>query len=286
MRSLSRRLNMFFLCAEFYVFTTYVIRGPPTVSRLRIISVCNSVGRPGWLKKWRLGLPFWRSSFSSLGHDVDCPGRVFSSFSLVPPGNCLDNTLKLCRDCFLSHSFQVIIIFQSSDAIYFELPTASLNNNNNNYYYYYVTQKEAEKRLKYNSLCMYRDTANVEHEMYDYTGNNWSHRNCNKRFKDKFGSHTRKTVDRSTTKDSCTSNITHNTESTAVWNLKTERWWSLLVQEKYRGEKACDRRHHNNNNNNNNILLAWCYRPVNPGLSRWYSFHHWLCVLFTYILYF
>jgi hypothetical protein len=32
----------------------------------------------------------------------------------------------------------------------------------------------------------------------------------------KFGSCTRKTFDRFTTKDSCTWNITHNTESTAV----------------------------------------------------------------------
>jgi hypothetical protein len=30
---------------------------------------------------------------------------------------------------------------------------------------------------------MYRDTTNVEREMYDYTGNNWSHRNSKKRFK-------------------------------------------------------------------------------------------------------
>ena len=27
------------------------------------------------------------------------------------------------------------------------------------------------------------DTANVEHDMYDYTGNNWSHRNSNKNVK-------------------------------------------------------------------------------------------------------
>jgi hypothetical protein len=33
--------------------------------------------------------------------------------------------------------------------------------------------------------------------------------------------------------------------------LKPERWGSPLVQEKYRGEKACDRRHNNNINNNN-----------------------------------
>jgi len=34
--------------------------------------------------------------------------------------------------------------------------------------------------------------------------------------KKNFGSCTRKTLDRFTTKDSCTWNITHNTESTAV----------------------------------------------------------------------
>ena len=38
---------------------------------------------------------------------------------------------------------------------------------------------------------MYRDTTNVKLEIYGYTGNNWSHRNSNKSFKDKFGSHTR-----------------------------------------------------------------------------------------------
>ena len=90
---------------------------------------------------------------------------------------------------------------------------------------------------------MYRDTTNVEPEMYDYTGNNWSLSNSNEKLKEKPGSCTRKTFDRFTTKDSCTWNITHNTESTAVWTLKPERWGSPLVQEKYRGEKACDRRH-------------------------------------------
>jgi hypothetical protein len=60
----------------------------------------------------------------------------------------------------------------------------------------------------------------------------------------KFESYIRRTFNRFTIKDSCTCNITHNTESTAVWNLKPERWGSQLVQEqKYQGEKACDRRH-------------------------------------------
>ena len=63
---------------------------------------------------------------------------------------------------------------------------------------------------------IYRDTTHVEQEMYGYTSNNWSYWNSNEKFYEKFGSCTRKTFDRFTTKDSCTWNITHNTESTAV----------------------------------------------------------------------
>ena len=63
---------------------------------------------------------------------------------------------------------------------------------------------------------MYRDTTNVEPKMYDYTSNNWSHWNSNETLKETFGSCTKKTFDRFTTKDSYTWNITHNTESTAV----------------------------------------------------------------------
>ena len=62
----------------------------------------------------------------------------------------------------------------------------------------------------------YRDTANVEPEMYDCNSNNWSHWNSNEKLKEKFGSRTGKTFDRSTTEDSYTWNITHNTQSTAV----------------------------------------------------------------------
>ena len=78
-----------------------------------------------------------------------------------------------------------------------------------------VVQKEAEKKLKYERLVI-EITTNVEPEMYDYTSNNWSHWNGNEKRKEKFGSCTRKTLDRFTTKDSYTWNITHNTESTAV----------------------------------------------------------------------
>jgi hypothetical protein len=63
---------------------------------------------------------------------------------------------------------------------------------------------------------MYRDTANVEPEMYGYTGNNWSHWNSNEKLKEISGSCTGKTLDRFSTKGSCTGNITHSAESTAV----------------------------------------------------------------------
>ena len=63
---------------------------------------------------------------------------------------------------------------------------------------------------------MYRDTANVEPEMYDCTSNNWSHWNSNEKLKEKFVSSARKTFGRLTTKDSYTWNITHSMESTAV----------------------------------------------------------------------
>ena len=78
-----------------------------------------------------------------------------------------------------------------------------------------VVQKGSGKEVKIQEF-MYGDTMNVEPEMYDYTGNNWSHWNSNEELKEKFGSCTRKTFDRFTTKDSYTWNITHNTESTAV----------------------------------------------------------------------
>jgi hypothetical protein len=47
---------------------------------------------------------------------------------------------------------------------------------------------------------MYRDTTTVGHEMYGYTGNNWSHRYSNRRFEEKCGSHIRKTFNKFTTR--------------------------------------------------------------------------------------
>ena len=92
--------------------------------------------------------------------------------------------------------------------------------------------------------------------MCDYASNDWSHWKSNEKLKEKFGSCTRKTFDRFTTKDGYTWNITHNTESTAVLSLKPERWGPLMVQENYQDEKACDKRYNNNNNNNNNNNLS------------------------------
>ena len=54
-----------------------------------------------------------------------------------------------------------------------------------------VVQKETEKKLKIQEF-MYRDTTNVEPEMYDCTSNNWSHWNSNEKLKEKFGSCTGK----------------------------------------------------------------------------------------------
>jgi len=62
-----------------------------------------------------------------------------------------------------------------------------------------IVQKEAGKEVKIQEF-MYRDATNVEPEMYDCTGNNWSHWNSNEKLKEKFGSCTRNTFDRFTTK--------------------------------------------------------------------------------------
>ena len=78
-----------------------------------------------------------------------------------------------------------------------------------------VVQKGSGKEVKIQEF-VYRDTTNVEPEMYDCTSNNCSHWNSNEKLKEKFGNYTRKPLDRFTTKDSYTWNITHNTESTAM----------------------------------------------------------------------
>ena len=127
-----------------------------------------------------------------------------------------------------------------------------------------LKQKITHIKLDDDKETEYRDTMDLEHEMDYYTGSNLSHRNSNKSFKENFGRHFRKTFNRFTTQHSYTRNITRKTESTAVWNLKPERWGSALVQEKYQEEKICYKRQQkyddgdddDNNNNNNNKFIT------------------------------
>lgn len=148
---------------------------------------------------------------------------------------------------------------------------------------------------------LYWDSANVEYEVYDCTSSNWSHWKSERRFKETFGIHARKTFNRFTKKDSCTWNSTH-----IKWKVMQSETWSLsgkgspLVQEeKYQGEK----RQRNNNNNNNSALSyhmssLWSYTcPYHAGktslssvnkvfgthlhLSRSYLLNVWPFVLST-----
>ena len=78
-----------------------------------------------------------------------------------------------------------------------------------------VVQKESEKQLKYRSLCiemrrMWKLKCTVVPVIIGAAGI------VTRSLNEKFGSCTRKTFDRFTTKDSYTWNITHNTESAAV----------------------------------------------------------------------
>jgi hypothetical protein len=63
--------------------------------------------------------------------------------------------------------------------------------------------KGSGKKVKIQQF-RYRDTANVEIEMYDYTSHNWGHQNSNKKLKEKPGSYTRKPFHRFTTADNYT----------------------------------------------------------------------------------
>ena len=94
--------------------------------------------------------------------------------------------------------------------------------------------------------------------MYDYTSNNWSHWNSNKKLKEQFGSCTRKTFDRFTTKDSYTWNITQYGKYCSV---KLEAWAVGITagSREVPGRNACDRRHHIENNCNNMTLQIFQY---------------------------
>ena len=123
--------------------------------------------------------------------------------------------------------------------------------------------KRSGKEVKIQEF-MYRETRNVEPEMYDYTSNNWSHWNSNGKLKEKFENCTRKTLDRFTTKDSCISNITRNTESTAAWSLKPERWGHRWFKRSTRKKRPVT---YISYNNNSRILEAPYKKPQCHNLT-------------------
>jgi hypothetical protein len=85
-----------------------------------------------------------------------------------------------------------------------------------------ISRKRNRKETKIQEF-VYRDKTDVERELFDHACNKWSHRSSDKRFKEKFGSHTRKTFDRFATEDGYNWDFTHDTESITVLNLKPER---------------------------------------------------------------
>jgi hypothetical protein len=70
--------------------------------------------------------------------------------------------------------------------------------------------------LNYSLIYVRAQSCDHGTEELSYNNNNNNNNNNNEKLKEKFGSCTRKTLDRFTTKDSYTLNITHNTESTTV----------------------------------------------------------------------
>ena len=75
--------------------------------------------------------------------------------------------------------------------------------------------------------------------------NNLSHLNGSENFKENFWSHKRITFNKFITKEGYTWNITHNTGSAEVFNLKPERWGWLLDLDKELEGKAHDKRNNN-----------------------------------------
>ena len=99
----------------------------------------------------------------------------------------------------------------------------------------------------------YTDTTNVEHETYDYTGTNLSHWNSNKRFKEKFGSHIRKTFKDSLQKTAVpgTSHIIRKEPQSETGSLSggDHRWFRRSTRKK----RPVTR---DNNNSNMIIIMA------------------------------
>jgi hypothetical protein len=86
-------------CAGVNVTTGCDIRG--------VGAVVRSVAVKLWARQGASEFRSQKVHFSSLGQDMNCPGRVF--FPVIFRESALINTPKLCHDCLLSHYFQAIV---------------------------------------------------------------------------------------------------------------------------------------------------------------------------------
>ena len=120
----------------------------------------------------------------------------------------------------------------------------------------------------------YRDTTNVEPEMYNYNNKNCSHWNSNEKLKDKFGSCTRKTLLIDSLQKTATLGTSH-----IIWKVLQCEAWSLgggdhlWFKRSTRKKRPVTREDvNNNNNNNNNNMLSHILCTISWTL---YTFHCW-----------
>ena len=117
---------------------------------------------------------------------------------------------------------------------------------------------------------MYRDTTNVEPEMYDYTNNNWSHWNSNEKLKENLeavqGKHSIDSLQKTAILG--TSHITRKVLQCEAWSLSggDHRWFKRSTGKKGPWQETFISYYNNNNNNNNNNLInifsAWPLLPT------------------------
>jgi hypothetical protein len=116
-----------------------------------------------------------------------------------------------------------------------------------------------------------------------------SHWDSNEKLKEKSVSYKRKTFYRFTTADSCTGNITHNTESAAVWDWSVSggghRWFKSSIR-----KKMPVTRDNNNNNNHSSftagLLFFIAYSVTDQTLFINYSSKHCRTLLHYYYYYY
>ena len=103
------------------------------------------------------------------------------------------------------------------------------------------TRKKKDNRIATKDSCTFNITFNTESTaVWNGGDHSWLKSRSTREKRTVIGDDNNNNDDDD---DESTWNVTHNTESTAVWNLTSERWGSPLVQEqKYEGEKDCDRR--------------------------------------------